>query len=87
MCFVITAVAGRQLVPGVLVIPDGTRTHPSFHSVAAGAYGVPQDNMMAAAAMNVATSAYSPQTTAAIARELLDTGKVIERTEDNYIQT
>ena len=74
-------VSARQLVPGVLVIPDGTLTHAAFHNHAGsymqsvqGQAGVVMGARTVRALSPGAVTEYSPQTTAAIAKELLDTG-------------
>ena len=63
---------GRQLVPGLLLMPDGARTN-SPGTANFGNHANP--SMVKRAAANQNTNAASAQTTAAIAKELLDTGE------------
>lgn len=76
----------RQIVPGVLVLPDGTLKQ-SFQS-SPGAYASDGTVINNFGSEQATPHSFSPQTTAAIAKELLDKGvsptaEALKKTSDS----
>jgi hypothetical protein len=68
----------RQLVPGVILMSDVQRAQASNQYVANGVNGQVPPHAGGVQPADMNTVKFSPATTAAIAKELLDTGEQLE---------